>query len=191
MARGKRIALLGLCSIVSFQSCTCHQDRPDTTARIEQRSGFNATLPTRKREARPDDGDLARARLTPNLPPTLPPAGDTPTPGVVALPDTFPSDVPIFGDAEPVAVQNVAHDGRTVLFHVDAEPNEVFTFYKDKMNKVGWNTEQEYSTKAQSFLSFKKGNTITNVTVATDAKTGKQVIAVMYYDEPDLPFPEF
>ncbi len=25
----------------------------------------------------------------------------------------------------------------------------------------------------------------------TDPKTGKQVIAVMYYDEPPLPFPDF
>ena len=179
MARGMRLALLGLCFVVSLQSCTCHQDPPDTTSRIEQRSGFNAALPTRKREARSED-ELARARLTPNLPPTLPPVADTPTPGVVTLPENFPSDVPIYGDAEPVAVQNVAHDGRTVLFHVDAEPKEVFTFYKEKMNKVGWNTEQEYATKSQSFLSFKKGSTITNVTVATDPKTGKQVIAVMY-----------
>lgn len=191
MARGMRFALLGLCGMFSLQSCTCHQDVPETSTRVEQRGGFNAALPTRKREPRQENDVLARTRLTPEVPPTLPPAADTPTPGTVALPDNFPADVPVFKDAEPVAVQNVAHDGRTVLFHVDAEPKEVFSFYKEKMAKVGWNTEQEYSTKGQSFLSFKKGSTITNVTIAKDPKTGKQVIAVMYYDEPELPFPEF
>jgi hypothetical protein len=164
---------------------------PEATTKIEQRGGFNAALPTRKREPHQENDVLARARLTPEVPPTLPKAVDTPTPGVVALPDNFPTDVPIFKDAEPVAVQKVAHDGHTVLFHVDAEAKEVFSFYKEKMNKVGWNTEQEYTNKGQSFLSFKKGSTITNVTIAKDAKTGKQVIAVMYYDEPELPFPEF
>jgi hypothetical protein len=175
--------------MVSFQSCTCHEDVPKPTTKIESRGGFHATLPTRK--GRPENDVLARARLTPEIPPTLPQAAETPTPGIVALPENFPADVPIFKDAEAVAVQKVAHDGRTVLFHVDAESKEVFSFYKQKMEKVGWNTEQTYETKGQSFLSFKKGSTITNVTIAKDPKTGKQVIAVMYYDEPDLPFPEF
>jgi hypothetical protein len=191
MARGMRFALLGLCSAISIQSCTCHDEPPlETSAKIESREGFNAALPTRKREPRKDDDVLARMRLTPEIPPTLPPTAP-PTPGAVALPDDFPADVPVFKDAEPVAVQNVAHNGHTVLFHVDAEPKEVFSFYKEKMSKAGWNTAQEYTTKAQSFLSFQQGKTITNVTIAKDAKTGKQVIAVMYYDEPELPFPEF
>ena len=191
MARGMRFAFLGLCSVISIQSCTCHEEPPlETSSKIGERGGFNAALPTRKRDARKDDDALARMRLTPEIPPTLPPTAP-PTQGTVELPDNFPSDVPVFKDAEPVAVQNVAHNGHTVLFHVDAEPKEVFSFYKEKMGKVGWNSEQEYTTKSQSFLSFKKGNTITNVTIAKDAKTGKQVIAVMYYDEPDLPFPEF
>jgi hypothetical protein len=134
----------------------------------------------------------ARPVLTPESPPTLPPAADTPTPGgVVELPDDFPEDVPVFEKAEPFAVQNVAQNGRTVLFHADAEPKVVFGFYKESMEKSGWDMTQDYQTKHQSFLSFKKGSTVTNVTIAKDAKTGKQVIALMYYEEPELSFPEF
>src|SRR5262245_51240756 len=137
MARGMRLALVVFCTMFTFQSCTCHQETADTATKTEPRgSGFNAALPTRKREPRPEDDVLARMRLTPNVPPTLPPTVPAAaTPGKVELPENFPADVPIFKDAEPVAVQNVAHDGRSVLFHVDAEPKEVFSFYKEKMEK--------------------------------------------------------
>lgn len=191
MARGMRFAVLMFLSLFAFQSCTCNQDVPEPTNRVEQRGGFNAALPTRRRESRQENDVLARTRLTPEAAPPLPTAADAPTRGTVALPDNFPADVPVFENAEAVAVQNVAHDGHTVLFHVDAEPKAVFGFYKDKMDKNGWNMSQEYQTKGQSFLSFKKGSTVTNVTIAKDPKTGKQVIALMYYDEPELPFPEF
>jgi hypothetical protein len=29
------------------------------------------------------------------------------------------------------------------------------------------------------------------MTIAKDPRTGKQIVAMMYYDEEDLPFPEF
>jgi hypothetical protein len=32
---------------------------------------------------------------------------------------------------------------------------------------------------------------ITNLTISKDPKTGRQVVAIMYYEEEDLPFPEF
>ena len=62
------------------------------------------------------------------------------------------------------------------------------------MKGIGGGTSQGRNTKAreQSFLSFKKGNTVTNMSVSKDPKTGKPKIAVvMYYDEEPLPFPEF
>ena len=59
------------------------------------------------------------------------------------------------------------------------------------MQTKGWDVTQEYQNKEQSFLSFKKGKTITNMTIAKDPRTGKQIVAIMYYEEEDLPFKEF
>ena len=190
MVRRLRPLLVMAIGALAFQSCTCHQEQSESEPVISKRSGFNAALPTRRREARHDSKALSMVRVTP-VAPTLPAAVETPTAGVVELPEDFPSDVPVFEKAEAFAVQPTASNGRTVLFHVDAEPKEIFSFYKDNMQTQGWNMSQDYQTKDQSFLSFKKGKTITNVTIAKDPRSGRQIIALMYYQEQDLSFPEF
>ena len=55
------------------------------------------------------------------------------------------------------------------------------------MSGDGWNVFQEYQHKNQSFVSFRKGKMINNMTVAKDPRTGKQIVAVMYYEEQPLP----
>ncbi len=171
---------------VAFGSCTCNRGLPPPPERSERRGGFAAALPT----PRQTTGQVLVARAT-AIVPTLPPTGETPTPGATGLPEDFPADVPIFRDAEAFAVQNLAGKARNVLFRASAEPTEIFAYYRETMRNEGWNVTQEYQGKDQSFLSFRKGKMITNVTVAKDPRTGKQVIAVMYYEEEELPFPEF
>jgi hypothetical protein len=182
---------IGIISL-SFASCTCQRDVPEApSAPLARRGGFGALAPTAR--ALPEAGarePAARAALTP-IAPTLPSAPGTPTPAKAELPENFPSDVPIYENAEVFAVQDLAQSAKNVLFYVDAESPEVFTFYKDNMRGEGWNVAQEYTAKEQSFLSFRKGRMITNVTIVKDPNSGRRVVAVMYYEEEELPFPEF
>ena len=67
----------------------------------------------------------------------------------------------------------------------------MFDFYKDDMKHGGWKNEQETQNKDHSFLSFKKGDMVTNVIIGRDPKSGQQVVSVMYYREKPLPFKEF
>jgi len=176
--------------MLALGSCTCHRDVPEKEAAFEHRKGFSAALPTvRRPEARPTQ-ELRLSQITPVIPTVSLPAG-TPTPAQLALPEDFPEDVPVYKDSELFGVQQVGQDGHTVLFRVDAEASEVFNYYHENMATKGWKVSQEYQTPHQSFLSFQKGKTVTNMTVAKDPKTGKQVVAIMYYEEKDLPFPEF
>jgi hypothetical protein len=190
MVRGLRFLVVMAMGALAFQSCTCHRQEPEPEPAVSQRSGFSAALPTRRRDVQRDLEPLRAARAT-AVPPTLPEAFETPTPGPVDLPDDFPTDVPLFEGAEAFAVQPMASDGRTVLFRIDAEAKEIFGFYRENMPTQGWSMSQEYQTKDQSFLSFKKGNMITNVTIAKDPRSDRQIIALMYYEEQELPFPEF
>jgi hypothetical protein len=129
---------------------------------------------------------IRRARPT-----ALPTGGRQAAQEDAVIPDDFPTDVPVFKGAEVFGVQNLAAGAKNVLFHTDGDVPEVFKFYKDSMSGDGWDVKQEYEQGSQSFLSFEKDNMITNMTVARDPQTGKQVIAVMYYKQQPLPFEEF
>ncbi len=176
--------LLALC----FSSCTCSSSTPEVPKPTPvARGGWMGkpsprSLPDRGPGMAVTPGDV-EAREAPTPPPT---------PEQAVLPDDFPSDVPVFEGAEVAAVQKLANGASNVVFTVeDADAPQVFSFYKNDMRGNGWDVEQEYEGKEQSFLSFKKGNTITNVSVTKDPKSGKRVVAVMYYDEQPLPFDEF
>ncbi len=88
-------------------------------------------------------------------------------------------------------VQKLAAGAKNVLFRTEGDIPEVFSYYKDEMSSGGWDVKQEYQQANQSFLSFERDGMITNMTVAHDAKTGKQIIAVMYYKQQPLAFEEF
>lgn len=178
------VAALG---VLPFSSCTCSRDTPEPPqVALRSPGGFGA-MATPRKPVVPAPGHITAPEVAPGEAPTLPPA----TPGVATLPDDFPADVPVFEGSEVMAVQQLANNAHNVIFNAPAEAPQIFTFYKDTMKDKGWNVSQEYQAKEQSFLSFKKGKTITNMSVSKDPKTGKRIIAIMYYDEPDLPFPEF
>jgi hypothetical protein len=155
---------------------------------VERPRGFGAVVTPRQAP------DHLVAAVTPHSlaareQPTLPPA---PTPAEKAeIPDDFPQGVPVPEGAKVMAVQQLANNAHNVIFSAEGESPQIFTFYKDSMKGSGWNVTQEYQGKDQSFLSFKRGKTVTNMSVSRDPKTGKRIVAIMYYEEEDLPFPEF
>ena len=173
-----------------FASCTCHRDISEPPKRVERETGFSALPGARKPPRRHAPEPPLAVRVTPGVQ-TLPPAAAVPTAAVATLPDDFPEDVPVLEGTEVMAVQELAGNARNVLFQADAEPAEIFVYYRDEMRGEGWNVTQEYQRNDQSFLSFRKGQMITNVTVARDPRTGKRIVAIMYYEEEELAFPEF
>jgi hypothetical protein len=181
--------MLIVLGVLPFSSCTCHSAAPEPPARVSERpGGFGAVSVTPRKLPERREGQITPHTVDMGDRPTLPPT----TPEKVGLPDDFPKDIPTFKGSEVMAVQELANNAHNVIFDVGgAEAPQVFTFYKDSMQGKGWNVTQEFQGKEQSFLSFKKGNTITNMSVSKDPKSGKRIAVVMYYDEEPLPFPEF
>jgi hypothetical protein len=174
---------------MTFSSCTCSSSTPEVPpaaprTATSHREGFGKL--TLKERPAPDvprgavTPDDVEARPAPTLPAAL--AGE--------LPQDFPSDVPVYEGAKVAHVQGMPHDGRNVIFMLDegTDPAKVFDFYKDDMEHSGWKTEQETQGK---FLSFKKGEMVTNVIIGHDPESGQPMMSVMYYGEKPLPFKEF
>ncbi|MGH3638418.1 MAG: hypothetical protein ACRDUX_05245 [Mycobacterium sp.] len=176
-------------SLLPFSSCTCHQQTPEPPAKPAERAGgFGVKAATRRPLELPPVAELSPVgALAPTNPPEVPPGEGK----EVSVPDSFPSDVPLPEGSEVVAVQDLANNAHNVVFSAEGDPKKIFNFYKDTLTKKDWNVTQEYEGKEQSFLTFKKDKTVTNMVVTTDPKTGKRVVAIMYYDEEPLPFPEF
>ncbi|MBX3023307.1 hypothetical protein KF840_00180 [bacterium] len=174
---------------LTFSSCTCSSSTPEAPPTPQPRTPSKFGMLKSNERSAPD---IARGEVTPDAvearpAPTLPTA-----PVEAKLPEDFPSDVPVFDGAKVAQVQQLANSAHNVIFMVDsAEAPKVFNFYKDDMEHGGWKTTQEYQGGEQSFLSFQKNGMITNVSITKDPKSGKRVIAVMYYKEEPLPFPEF
>jgi len=179
------VASTVLLSATAFSSCTCGRqvDQPERPA------GFPVALP--KSTAAP------RAQApTPTMHPHQAPkevaqAGQTPTPPA-GVPDNFPKDVPIYKDAHLAAVQNLANDAHNVIFQTADSVPQIHQYYEDTLTHSGWSVTQQYQRANHSFMSFRKGKMIANVTVAEDPNNpGKQVIAIMYEEEKPLDFDEF
>lgn len=174
--------------LLPFSSCTCYRDTPEPPAKVAERpKGFGAMVTPRKLPDRVE-GEVPPAEVEPKqaLAPTL-----SLTPEPASLPENFPQDIPIPEGSNVMAVQHLANDARSVIFSTEGESPQLFSFYKDSMKKTWGEPTQQYQGKEQSFLSFKKGDTVTNISVSKDPKSGKRIVAVMYYDEKPLPFPEF
>lgn len=175
-------------SLLPFSSCTCHQQTPEPPAKTVERSGgFGVKAATRRPPGMPPVSEVSPVgALEPTKPPDVPAGAEK-----AEVPDDFPSDVPVPEGSEVVAVQELANKAHNVVFSAEGDTKQIFKFYKDTLSKKDWNVTQEYEGKDQSFLTFKKDKTVTNMVVSTDPKTGKRVVAIMYYEEEDLPFPEF
>jgi hypothetical protein len=166
---------------MAFSSCTCQEEGPPPPA-----AELAKTLPTR-----PAGFGIA---TTPTVAVATPveemEPEEEPTEAaepVVEIPEDFPEDVPIFEGAELAAVQDLAGDAHNVLFRTDAPATEVFEFYREDLRGKGYELTQEYATDDQSFLSFQKGQLITNVIIARDPHDkSRRVIAIMYQVEEEI-----
>jgi hypothetical protein len=142
------------------------------------------------------DGGIAK-RSTEKSPvaATATPAAD-PTPeqqiAEVALPEDFPSEVPVYEGAKVDQVHDLPNNAHNVIFRTEGSVADVNRFYHEKLAAAGFTVAQQFERPNHAFMTYKKGSLIANVTIAEDARTpGKQVIAIMYEEEQPLPFDEF
>jgi hypothetical protein len=175
-------------SLLSFSSCTCSSQAPEPPKVAERSGGFGAIVTPRKLP------DRSEGKVAPREVPTPEEKGvptEAPKLPQTTLPDNFPEDVPIPDGSEVMAVQRLANDARNVVFATEGESPELFKLYKDKMEEQWGTPTQQAEGQDQSFLSFQKNSTIINISISKDPRTGRRVVAVMYYEEKPLPFPEF
>ncbi|MBI4517238.1 MAG: hypothetical protein HY699_15640 [Deltaproteobacteria bacterium] len=179
------LPLLFAGSLIS--SCTCRQQ-------VEQVAGSPTQRPAGFHVA----GRRTVIAPTVLVAPTLPPAPTseiTPGPGAEpegTLPSDFPADVTLMKDAEITGVQRLPADARAVLVRTEQEKSQVYDFYEQDLREKGWTLEQNYQGKEQSFLGFRRGNTILNLTVTEDPKNpGKRMVMVMYQEDQPPDFGDF
>jgi hypothetical protein len=178
--------VIGSLAFGSCGSCTCGK-KVEEAPRLFPTPHAGFALPTPRQ---PTPEVKVEPTQVPTVEPTKAPEITTAVP-VASLPEDFPGDLPLFEGSEAFAVQQLAGSAKNVLFHVDAERPEIFQHYRGQMQSKGWKLTQEYDARHQSFLSFKKGDIVTQMTISTDPRTGKRVVAIMYQKEDQLPFPEF
>lgn len=158
---------------LTISSCTCSQEAPAPPPPVppSRAPGFQITT---------DPGPARTATPVP-APPTEVVAA---APTELALPADFPADVPILEGSTVAAVQTLGGGAHNVLFSTDEDMTKAYEFYKDRLSEKGHEVTQQYQAREQAFLSFKKGDTVTNVIVAPDPKDPKKrIVAVMYYQE--------
>jgi hypothetical protein len=181
------VAVLFAGSLVS--SCTCRQQVEQVTqapSLVDRPPGFVSSKPT-------VIGATIAAPPTPQ--PTEPQTLTAPTPAdteEIGLPPDFPSDIPPIRDGEVAAVNELPQNARGVIVRT-AEPREyLYDLFERDLRDKGWVVEQNYNSKDQSFLGFRKGTTILNVIMTNDPKDpGKRIVSFMYQEEEPIEFDEF
>lgn len=115
------------------------------------------------------DGDTAKYEVTTKEGKTTVAASDA----GVAIPTTFPKDVPILKGA---VVEMAMTQGKTELLHLRVPGNiaDVTKNYQDKLKAEGWEIESSMNMGETSMLQAKKGNRRCAAVVAKD-DTGTMV----------------
>lgn len=176
------IGTLAVLMPISACQCQCGRSRPPGVEDAPQSSGFKESKPPVLSDAvKPTPAQRPEPKEDDEVAETPP-----------ELPKDFPKDIPVVADAEVAQVQDLANDARNVIFITAKPVTEITTFYRKKMEDAGWKLTQESERSEHAFVSFKRGNMIANLQVAEDPRyPGKRIIAIMYEEEKELPFPEF
>jgi len=174
------IALLLAGSTLS--SCTCHQQMPEVAQAPTRPAGFQSSRPTAMKPT---------AIAPPTLPPT--PAAGAPSPAAGAeLPPDFPSDVAMMEGFAVTSVAPAPKAGHNIQFSAEQERQDIYQHYDKDLRAKGWQPEQAYEGKDQSFLNFRKGKTMVLMTISNDPRhPGKRIVSMLYYEDEPPEFGEF
>lgn len=82
------------------------------------------------------------------------------------VPSSFPTDVPLYPGAAPMASMSAAGEGTMVTFKTTDSQQEIFEFYQTELVKQGWTIGEEESFGGQLGLVGLKDSRKTTVSIS-------------------------
>ncbi len=84
-----------------------------------------------------------------------------------AIPDGFPSDVPIYEPSTTVYATKTDDKHYSVALKTADTTDKVFAYYRDELTKQGWTSTHESSYTGGNILLYKKGDRSLSLSVST------------------------
>lgn len=165
------IALAG----VACDSGTQEPDAPTPTA-PDAASQESAGAPSDQAAGAPPaamkrEGEIDSGRFLNELPEGV----------TAAVPDNFPSDIPVYPGSQPAQGKGVDLDGSAQsavqLLTNDAYP-EVHKFYSEQLQAKGWTVSEESENEAAATISATKDNCKTHILVTPVEGGGSDIFVV-------------
>jgi hypothetical protein len=97
--------------------------------------------------------------------------------GQVEAPETIKKIAPIIKGAKVVQSMQF-QEGAQVVLEVSSSPKEVVVFYKDAMQKKGWNVVMQMDMQNNSMLNLAKDNMNLMINASTNQK-GKTMVQLL------------
>lgn len=98
--------------------------------------------------------------------------------GSSEVPDSFPSDVTVYKDAEVVG-STEADDGVTLMLTTSDSITKVTDFYTKDIKDNSWIISSSSNFEESSLITAEKGNKSLLITIAPDKSSGKTSIALL------------
>ena len=121
-------------------------DTPETPARVEVEERSDGTVVGRTLTA---DGEVFEAEYGRKN----------------QLPSNFPEDVPLYGNAEPLASMAAPAHGTVVNLRTADSPEQVFQWYQAHYAEQGWEIEQQLEERGRSTILARKGNRVSSIVI--------------------------
>jgi outer membrane lipoprotein-sorting protein len=97
------------------------------------------------------------------------------------IPDNFPRDIYVYGDANVVAA--LTHpEGFSIVMETKDSQEKVYNTIKTKFNESGWNEAMTMSQKGAKILTYTKENKTVNIMI-TEEKKGSQINMTVALDK--------
>ena len=101
--------------------------------------------------------------------PTLEVIPDEPA---VVLPEKFPEDLPIYPGVQRTLGSKADDRAMGAMFESDADPEDVFQYYKKSLVEQGWEIAGEINLGSQRALNARKGDKVASILInQTEGKT--------------------
>ena len=95
----------------------------------------------------------------------------------VEIPAEFPSDVPIFPGATPMASMSAPDEGIIVTFKSGNAQQEIFDYYESELPKSGWSLQTDENAGSQLSLdAIKEGRKVSVIVAGTEGDARVSVI---------------
>ena len=100
---------------------------------------------------------------------------DLPEGATAAIPDNFPSDVPVYPGAQPAQGRGVELEGKplaAVQLVTNDSPEDVYEFYRTNLESQGWTIESSEPAGAGTAINAVKGDSCRTSLLIQPAESG-------------------